>query len=1567
MISKEKIFFVSLLIVLIVGLSVVSATDNSTIDIKKVSHKEVVKTSNNMINKKTIEKNKITNNTKNVKTTQKIKNLTKKYNKNDKTSTQTVDTYNQLYDALTSDTDSDLTINLNKQTYKVTQCIELNDAIKNLNINGNGATIDGDNSFQFLNINHKSNIAISDLTITNCYKEGNGIDDVKGGAIYNAHSNLTLNNVNFTKNSVYNYPLIERIEEPRYHYTYFPVNATGGAIYTTNSNLTIINSMFSSNNATIELKNNNFNGYVLGGALYADSTYININDSIFDSNELYYTPENYNSFGEGSSIYTNNSNIKIYKSEFKNHNGFIGGVIHEENSVNWIDYSEFINNTSEYGEAALSLINTNSHIRYSNFSYNFGSSIYTFNSEDYLYNLDSKEHTFENQTVEHCLFLNDTSQDIGAAIYMFNVTLIVTHSNFTNCFCPYIAGGIYNGAGNLTINYTNFDNIGGNHTEVYETWGGFAEIGEVIFHEGDYLLIDNSNFTNNRGIMGVVASWTTGHSTGDNNILVNNCLFKNNTSISDGILVNSNGILLVNNTDFISNSLIPLEEGCGAIYTAYGNTSIFNTNFINNSINFTDKEGYENYVRFGAAIRAEEAIISINTSNFTNNSIYRKNIIQGYGGTANGGAVSAINTNITVSDSTFENNSAKTIESDGRSYESWGGAIYTEESNLKVFNSEFTSNKATRGGAIYCEQNLTINNSKFTANGVLGEIGYGGAIYINGNNFLVNNSFFTYNTASEYGGAIYINAFDSTILNSTFVNNMVYGEELPEGAAIFGYTKLNDSVFIKNDPYNFVIKEDKIYLDYLDEHMPDNAKVTIYLDESNDGTDYSLVVDQETGDIYIQDFKVDENNYLIKMVVTELPNSNLYSEGRYVNNIYYIQLPTTWVISVNASDVYVGEKTRINGSLYYLKKDGSKVYYSNNEIRLYINGTYITNTTTDKNGNYEFYYQANVIGQQEILVNFTGKLYIDSVTNETVFNVFKKDSKIIFDNMKDVKVGEKTIVNGKLVDNLLNPINNSVITLSINNNAVNITTGKDGKFNYEFKTVLAGDNYIFAYFAETNIYKSSFNSTSFEVNKLNTKITITATNTVFNQPSMVKGQLVDEKGNKIINTSIKLFINNDAYNLVTDNNGEFKTQYLSSVPGENYAIVFFEGNNNYIDSLNKTLFDVERISTKITVTATNTTVNKKSLIKGKLIDINGNKISGVNVSISVDGKIIANVVTNKNGIYYYNYIAKNNGTYKVLAVFTGNKYFKSSNTTTKLVVKSLSKIKTKISVKSYTVVDGQKVTLVATVKDYKGKLVNTGKVVFKINMKSVKDSKGKTVYVDVKNGKAKLTFTPEKGLYNKNSDVNAFYNGTDEYQSASSNTGKLLMVKRNATITFTTKSIKAKSYDTITIKVKINDKNGSKIKEGNVTFKLNSKTIGVGTIKNGVAVLKYNINGKTAKTYKITTVYSALMYNRVQKTINLDVVKTPTKISVNPIKTSSKTFTVKAKILDNKGKSIKKTTKVSIKINGKTYVKEVKVSNGKINIKVPTKLSKGTYTLNIIAGTNGYYKESRKNTKLTII
>ena len=126
------------------------------------------------------------------------------------------------------------------------------------------------------------------------------------------------------------------------------------------------------------------------------------------------------------------------------------------------------------------------------------------------------------------------------------------------------------------------------------------------------------------------------------------------------------------------------------------------------------------------------------------------------------------------------------------------------------------------------------------------------------------------------------------------------------------------------------------------------------------------------------------------------------------------------------------------------------------------------------------------------------------------------------------------------------------------------------------------------------------------------------------------------------------------------------------------------------------------------------------------------------------------------------------------------------------------------------------------------------------------------------------------------------------------------------------------------------------------------------------------MNGKIAQTYKVTAVYSSNMYKRVQKTIDLVVSVAPTRIIVKPVKSNKKTFTLKAKIVDKNNKAINKATKVSVKINEKTYVKEVKVSKGNINLKVPTRLAKSSYKLTIISGANGIYKESVAKTNLTL-
>ncbi|MBQ6220952.1 MAG: hypothetical protein IJJ47_14570 [Methanosphaera sp.] len=85
-ISKQKIFLVSLIIILLLGLSVVTASDNSTVKDVKVQ-KSVTKTSPaNNIKTKTITKNKESNVTKKVTNTKEksVKNISKTKNKQTK-------------------------------------------------------------------------------------------------------------------------------------------------------------------------------------------------------------------------------------------------------------------------------------------------------------------------------------------------------------------------------------------------------------------------------------------------------------------------------------------------------------------------------------------------------------------------------------------------------------------------------------------------------------------------------------------------------------------------------------------------------------------------------------------------------------------------------------------------------------------------------------------------------------------------------------------------------------------------------------------------------------------------------------------------------------------------------------------------------------------------------------------------------------------------------------------------------------------------------------------------------------------------------------------------------------------------------------------------------------------------------------------------------------------------------------------------------------------------------------------------------------------------------------------
>ena len=90
----------------------------------------------------------------------------------------------------------------------------------------------------------------------------------------------------------------------------------------------------------------------------------------------------------------------------------------------------------------------------------------------------------------------------------------------------------------------------------------------------------------------------------------------------------------------------------------------------------------------------------------------------------------------------------------------------------------------------------------------------------------------------------------------------------------------------------------------------------------------------------------------------------------------------------------------------------------------------------------------------------------------------------------------------------------------------------------------------------------------------------------------------------------------------------------------------------------------------------------------------------------------------------------------IITVQTGtNKYDKASETITTTVVKSTPTITTG----DITTSSSEDITLTATITDGDN-VINTGKVVFKINGKTVKDANGKVIYAKVSDNQVNFTY-----------------------------------------------------------------------------------------------------------------------------------------------------------------------------------------------------------------------------------
>lgn len=766
--------------------------------------------------------------------------------------------------------------------------------------------------------------------------------------------------------------------------------------------------------------------------------------------------------------------------------------------------------------------------------------------------------------------------------------------------------------------------------------------------------------------------------------------------------------------------------------------------------------------------------------------------------------------------------------------------------------------------------------------------------------------------------------------------------------------------FINNDPENFIINNNEIVRNIInghpleDNYIPNYGDVSYYINGVEQRNYQLTTIPQENNDpiVKVADLYVKEGYRIYKIIINQTEESKYYYTQNFHNNAYYF-LMKNYNLTVDATTpVNIGYNTTIKGKLFITDENDETTYIADEYVDLYIDGEHIGQTKTTAKGEYEFNYTTTKIGTLNITVTIEYSTTVPVPTKTTNVTVTPKESRLTIKATNNT-IGETTKITFTLKDNHNKAINNAFIYFYIDNILGNGTTNSDGTITYECKPSNAGFHYVVGFYDGNETCIGSTNKTTFKIEKIKTTITVTATNTNINKETTITGKLTDEKNNPIKNTQISLLIDNKEIKLKTTTTGEFKYEQLAVNQNENYITAIFEGNEKYVNSINSTIIKATPIKTLISVTAKDVNVYEKTSITGKLTDIDKNPIKKAKVTLNIENKEVT-VKTDNNGKFKYKLKVTNTGKNQVIATFDGNYvYIKSINTTNF----KINKLNTKINITATNSIENKKTTIQGKLLDANNKPIKNAKVTLYYDGKEIT-----TIKTNNKGAYSYKYTTTKEGKY----DVKTSFEGNDNYLPATKTT-KIKVVSLKVKTQITVKSVKADNGDTVNLEATVKDKNGKLVNKGKVIFKRNSKTIKTVNIKNGIATPNYNLGNSIARTYKITTVYSSRKYGRVQNNTNLTVKKMPTTIKAKDIVSKGNTFTIKAKILDNKNKNIKNNNKVTIKINGITYQNEVKVNKGNVNIKVPTKLNKGKYTVSILSGTNGYYASSRKDVKLTIL
>ncbi len=458
----------------------------------------------------------------------------------------------------------------------------------------------------------------------------------------------------------------------------------------------------------------------------------------------------------------------------------------------------------------------------------------------------------------------------------------------------------------------------------------------------------------------------------------------------------------------------------------------------------------------------------------------------------------------------------------------------------------------------------------------------------------------------------------------------------------------------------------------------------------------------------------------------------------------------------------------------------------------------------------------------------------------------------------------------------------------------------------------------------------------------------------------VNATLVNSEGVPFANQDVVVITKDGEETVITDEEGKLTYTFKPSMYGNQNITISYPGYEKYQPSTTSLTINVQEGKSEITLSLPDseitTKVGETTNLELTLTDVYDQPVDDGYVEYYLNG-VLQTILEVTDGVVNVPVTTATPGENNVTLIYpeTTNYY---SKYITKII--NTDQLEAVITVESQNAKIGDTTILTAYVNDEFGNPINEGKVVFKINGKTIYSVTG-SKYAFVDNGVATLVYITENTGKELNN-ITAVYNGTETYTTADTiEEGVLTIVKSNVSITFTYNN-DLKPGQTLTVTAIISDETNL-INGGQIAIKLNGKTVGHADVTNGIATFTYVIPADySAKDYTITIVFGGSIYERTEVNDTLTLTKYNTQIDtasqliIN--QGSNTTITATVRDLSDGNVVNRETSKVSIKVNGKTVAQTTAV-NGIINETIDTSSYKNNYyTITIIYGENSQYQTS---------